>query len=113
MRVLVCGSRDWGDGLAIYRRLCDLPGGSVVVHGGARGADATAGKAADILGYDVEVFPADWDRYGKRAGFLRNVAMLETGPGLVLAFQSNNSRGTQHTINEARKRGIPVEVHAQ
>jgi hypothetical protein len=36
--------------------------------------------------------------------------MLDTGPDLVLAFQRNGSRGTQHTIDEARARGIPVEV---
>ena len=55
-------------------------------------------------------FPADWDTYGKQAGFIRNIQMLDEKPDLVIAFQKNASRGTQHTINEARKRGIPVEV---
>jgi hypothetical protein len=39
--------------------------------------------------------------------------MLDTKPDLVLAFQRDGSRGTQHTIDEARKRGIPVEVHVE
>lgn len=41
----------------------------------------------------------------------RNLAMLDEKPDLVIAFQINGSAGTQHTIDQARKRGIPVEVH--
>lgn len=50
-----------------------------------------------------------WDLYRKRAGFLRNCAMLDLEPDLVIAF-TTGSPGTQLTINEARKRGISVEV---
>lgn len=114
VRVLVCGSRDWEDEDEIADVLADLIAGApvTIVHGGARGADYIAGKIAEFYGYAVEVFPADWERYGKRAGFIRNVAMLDTRPDRVVAFQRNGSRGTQHTIDEARKRGIPVDVHS-
>jgi hypothetical protein len=119
MRVLVTGSRDWGDGPAIWRRLSALPGeheSITVVHGAAsrkvngseESADMLADAAACTLGFSVERFPANWKHYGKAAGYIRNLAMLDTAPGLVLAFQRNGSRGTQHTIDEAR--GIPVEV---
>lgn len=110
----MCGSRDWTDENAIGDRLSRL-GHEVgwhctIVHGAARGADRIAAEIALSLGFRVEDHPADWPRYGRRAGFLRNVQMLSTGIGLVLAFQRGGSRGTQHTIDEARKRGIPVEV---
>jgi hypothetical protein len=116
MRVLVCGSRDWTDWEAIGARLTDLElfdaaDRSVrLLHGAARGADELAARLGEGLGFEVVAYPADWERYGRRAGILRNLAMLDTRPDLVLAFQRNGSRGTQHTINEARKRGIPVEV---
>jgi hypothetical protein len=59
---------------------------------------------------EERAFPADWRGKGRRAGILRNLAMLDDEPDRVLAFQRNGSRGTQHTIDEARRRGIPVEV---
>jgi hypothetical protein len=110
LRVLVCGSRDWTDWRAIDTRVRALPNGSTVIHGAARGADLLAAGAAVRFGYGVQAFPANWKHYGKAAGCIRNLAMLDTGPDLVLAFQRNGSRGTQHTIDEARRRGIPVEV---
>ena len=111
MKVLVCGSRDWPSPRRIRDRLRDLPKGVTIMHGDARGADKQADVIARGYGMPVEVFPADWRGQGKRAGYLRNLAMLDQKPDLVLAFQRNGSRGTQHTIDEARKRGIPVEVY--
>jgi hypothetical protein len=59
MRVLVCGSRGWNYKKTIIDRLTRLPREAVVMHGGARGADALAGEIAEALGHRVEVFPAD------------------------------------------------------
>lgn len=55
-------------------------------------------------------FPADWEKYGKRAGPLRNEAMIAAGADLVLAFPLPGGKGTQHTIRLAREAGIPVRV---
>ena len=110
MKVLVCGSRTWERATQMYVRLAKLPPNTTIIHGDARGADRMAAALAESLGLRVVAFPADWDRHGKKAGFIRNIEMLEQGPELVLAFQVGNSKGTQHTINQARKRGIPVEV---
>jgi hypothetical protein len=118
LRVLVCGSRDWGEYDPISRRLGALPPGSVIVHGMAsrivRGRQVSADMIADTVAmamdFSVDRHPANWKHYGKAAGYIRNLAMLDTRPDLVLAFQRNGSRGTQHTIDEARRRGIPVEV---
>jgi hypothetical protein len=116
VRVLVCGSRDWTDYQAIRDRIRDLhdqhAGALEILHGDARGADEMADHVALMLNIDSLRFAADWKRYGRAAGPLRNRQMLDAKPHLVLAFQRNGSRGTQHTIDEARKRGIPVEVHA-
>lgn len=110
MRVLVCGSRDWQDIHAIRMRLIKLPPDAEIIHGGAPGADRTAGLLAADLGFTVREFPADWQTHGKRAGILRNLAMLDESPDLVIAFWNGESSGTRHTITEARKRNIEVEV---
>jgi hypothetical protein len=109
--ILVCGSRTWGDIHAIRMRLASLPPDSEIIHGAAPGADTIAGFLAEDFGFTVRSFPAQWDELGRRAGIVRNIAMLDECPGLVIAFQRGESRGTQHTITEARRRGIPVEVH--
>jgi hypothetical protein len=57
-----------------------------------------------------EIFPADWERYGKRAGPIRNAEMVKAGADVVLAFPLPGGRGTQHTIRLAREAGIPVKV---
>jgi hypothetical protein len=111
VRVLVCGSRDWNDQARIAARIVQLPEGTVVLHGTARGADIIAARYAEGLGYEVEHWPADWEKYGKRAGIVRNIDMLGSGVDLVIAFWDGKSRGTKHTFTEARRRGITVEVH--
>ena len=110
MMVLVCGSVEWQDWQPIQTALAMLPPGSIVMHGAARGADRIAGSIARKLGFEVRAYPALWRRYGRGAGLIRNAEMIALGPELVLAFQLNQSRGTQHTIDLARKAGIPVLV---
>ena len=111
MRVLVCGSRGWTDYDAILRRLAQIEEEhATIVHGAAVGADSMADRAAKTLNLTVERHPANWATYGKRAGFIRNEQMLATGVTLVVAFWDGQSRGTQHTIESARRRSIPVEV---
>jgi len=113
--VLVCGSRDWNDPDAIEDRLNALPHGVRLIVGGAKGADSMAER----WGYSnlrsgrcggVTVARANWHLHGKRAGIVRNLHMLDQEPYLVLAFWNGDSKGTAHTITEARVRGIPMEV---
>lgn len=116
MKVLVCGSRDWMAKPPIATRLALLAaeeGKMTLLHGGAKGADRLARNVGCELGFEVIGFPAQWQLHGKRAGIVRNNEMLDEKPDLVIAFQLNGSRGTQYTIDEARRRGIPVEVHSR
>ncbi len=61
-RVLVCGSRAWSDRAAVARMIDQLPVRSVVIVGGAKGADTLAEVAARAVGPQCEVYPADWGR---------------------------------------------------
>ena len=80
---------------------------SVVIHGGARGADQLAGAWAKERQVSYKTYPAQWDRYGKSAGFRRNEQMLNEGnPDLIIAFPGGN--GTAHMMRIARQRGYEV-----
>jgi hypothetical protein len=105
-RVIVCGGRDYSDKAAIYRALDGLESDAVIVHGGARGADRLAGEVAALQGRWQESFPANWAEHGKSAGPRRNIAMLEAGADLVIAFPGG--KGTAHMVKIARQAGVPV-----
>ena len=110
--VLICGDRNWSDASLIRRVVAELPAGTVVLAGAARGADALAASAAKALGYEVREFPADWKRFGNGAGVLRNRAMLDAHPDRVIAFHDDlqRSRGTRDCVEEAQRREIAVTV---
>lgn len=67
---------------------------------------------ATELGLDVVEVPANWTRYGKAAGPIRNDRMLKFKPHLVIAFHEDieSSRGTKDTVTKARNLGIQTEV---
>lgn len=112
MRVLVCGSRFWKDYAKIKARLLLLPKDCTIIEGGASGADLMARAVALEIGLDVVEVPANWTRYNKAAGPIRNDRMLKFKPHLVIAFHEDidSSRGTKDTVTKARNIGIPVEI---
>lgn len=114
MKLLVCGSRGWEDKNKIRQMILSLlPVGdasNLVIHGGARGADRLAGEVAWEHQIPTQVFKAEWEKYGKQAGVLRNEQMLkESKPDIVLAFLAcENSKGTEHMIKIAKEANVPV-----
>ena len=109
-RVLVCGGRDFRDGQFLYQMLDALHKSNpidVLIEGDARGADRLAGYWARKHHITNLKFPADWKRYGKAAGGIRNALMLAEGkPDLVVAFPGGN--GTRNMMNKAKDAGIEV-----
>ena len=83
---------------------------SEVVSGTARGVDLLGEQAAAMAGVPVKRFPADWDKYGKKAGYLRNMQMAEYAEAL-LAIWDGISAGTNHMINIAKTKGLRTYVH--
>lgn len=76
-----------------------------IVSGGARGADSLAEKYAKNRGYALIVKKADWDRYGKRAGYLRNEEMAEIAD-ICVGFVVNDSKGSTMMLKLCANRGI-------
>ena len=112
MRVLVCGGRDFNDAMTLGSWLGGIHkqrGITLLIEGGARGADFMAREFARGLGIPVQTFEADWSAHGKAAGPIRNQKMLDEGrPDLVVAFPTEGSVGTYDMIAKARKAGVEV-----
>jgi hypothetical protein len=49
---------------------------SVIISGTARGADQHGETIAKSIGIPIERYPADWNKYGKKAGYLRNIQIF-------------------------------------
>jgi SLOG family YspA-like protein len=108
--VLVCGGRDYRH-LGIVGGYLDLThrifGIRKIIQGGSTGADRLALEWA--LGHRIEheTYKAEWDKWGKSAGPIRNQKMIDDGkPTLVIAFPGGS--GTDDLVNRARRYKIPV-----
>lgn len=119
MKVLICGSRTVSSPDLIHRMVAALDQlhaatpVTQVIAGGARGADSIGAAWAKRHDLPLEVVPAQWDRHGRSAGFKRNLLMLDMAPDLVVAFVDkplSSSRGTAHTVENARARHIDTRI---
>jgi len=114
LKVIIAGSREFSD----YEQLvdsCDRFLSAVVgkrpvevVSGTARGADRLGERYARERGFGLAQFPAQWNKFGKSAGYKRNQQMAEYADALV-AFPVGESRGTRHMIRIARDTGLVVK----
>lgn len=130
-KVIVCGGRDYGwkfnsnrqkivnkeevDYLAkkldiLKFAVEELGRNLIVIQGEAQGADSWAKKWAEMNNVQTIDFPANWDEYGKKAGYIRNKQMLDEGePELVVAFKGG--KGTAMMIDIAKKADVPVREY--
>jgi len=118
VRILVTGSRSWGDAPSIYSRLDQafkVLGGDApvtLVHGACmQGADKLADdwakqRARDGWAITVERHPAEWGKYGRSAGPMRNQEMVNLGASVCLAFIRDASRGATGCASMASRAGI-------
>ena len=109
MRVIVCGGRDFDDRDSAFAALDRLHAETpitLVVHGGARGADTMAGEWAVARSISVEVYAADWQRHRRSAGPKRNQQMADAGADLCVAFPGG--KGTADMVRRATAAQITV-----
>lgn len=122
-RIIIAGGRDF-----IYRTLLEgyldkyienLSDNDkrriTIISGGARGADTLGERYAKAREYSLIQFPANWDKYGKRAGYIRNAemakyAVADGSYGVLFAFWDCESKGTENMIETAEKYGLEVHV---
>lgn len=109
MRVAVVGSRSFSDYNLLAAHLHRVKGVEMIVSGGARGADQLGERWARQHGIQIRIFKPDWQRHGKSAGVIRNREIVDNAD-MVIAFWDGQSKGTQHTVEIARKQGVAVQV---
>lgn len=107
MKLLVTGGRDFADE-AMVKRVLDVlhtkHSFTLLIHGDASGLDRLAGAWAKTAGIEVLACPADWKRHGRGAGPIRNKAMLDHKPELLVAFPGG--KGTADMVKQAEKAGL-------
>ncbi len=110
MRVAIVGSRKFRDYKLMLEYLTEINlGVTHIVSGGAKGADSLAERLAKDFAIPITIYYANWDKFGKRAGMIRNESIVNDCEAVV-AFPSPESRGTRGTISLAEKKGISVYV---
>lgn len=109
MRVAIVGCRDWRDTSVIRDLIERLPADTVVVSGHGGNVDLYAERAAKARGLQTLIFPADWKKYGRSAGPLRNATIVGNSD-YVIAPWDGKSHGTHDTIRKAESAGIPVQI---
>ena len=121
LRVIIAGSRDFDDYKYLSETLKSFikehpERDIIIVSGMARGADKLGEQFAIENNLAIRRFFAKWDKYGKSAGYIRNNEMLDfiqqpNCESAVIAFWDGTSKGTKHTIDNARKRDIQTYVY--
>lgn len=104
MKVIVAGSRSFCDYPRLSRVLATIPAIGEVVCGEARGADSLGRRWAEEHNIPVKSFPAQWDKYGRAAGPIRNREMGDYADYLV-AFWDGKSKGTKVMIDYMQQLG--------
>ena len=116
IKVIIAGTRDFNDYAFLKKNLDYFLQGInpnneeiEIVSGNARGADKLGERYAKEHNLPVKLFRANWDKYGKRAGYLRNQEMANYSD-MLIAFWDEKSKGTKHMIDIAKKQSLTVIV---
>lgn len=106
LKVIIAGSRDFNN-YEMLENLVDMylqrysPDQIEIVSGGARGADRLGERYARSRGIALKVIPADWNAYGRSAGYRRNEEMAQYATHCIV-FWDGKSRGSGHMIDLAK-----------
>lgn len=114
-RTVICKSRDFSDYHVAMEYIFEClekegnPSEIVVLSGGCRGSDSLGEFFAKKYGYTVEKHNANWKKYGRAAGPIRNREMAMRAD-IVICFWDGNSRGTKTMIDYAEKENKKVYI---
>ena len=113
MKVIVAGSRSITRLTLVSKAIADSDFEvTEIVSGCARGVDRLGEQWANYNDIPIHYFPADWDQYGKSAGYRRNEEMAEYADALVAVYDGF-SLGTQHMIQLANTHHLKVYVQTK
>jgi hypothetical protein len=112
-RVIIAGGRDFEDYTFLQEKCTKVLTSKlprvIIISGCAKGADKLGEVFAAYNNLEVERFPADWDKFGKSAGHVRNRQMADVSDALI-AFWDGRSKGTGGMVMTMRKLEKPVRI---
>jgi hypothetical protein len=118
LKIIIAGGRDFEDynflkfhaDIFVNDLKKEFPDAVIqIVSGGAKGVDSLGERFAEENGYDKVIFKADWSKYRRAAGPIRNAEMASWSTHL-LSFWNGTSKGTKSMINLAKKENCVVRV---
>ena len=116
IKVIIAGTRDFDNYELLKLKMDNILAGKVrnneeiiIISGTARGADKLGERYAREKGYKIERYPANWDKHGKRAGYIRNEQMAKVADACV-CFWDEQSKGTKHMIDLAKQYKLALRV---
>jgi hypothetical protein len=110
MKVIIAGGREINDYELVLKAVLNAGFDiTAVVSGGAPGVDALGERFAEETGLQLFKFPAEWNKYGRAAGPIRNKVMADFADALI-AVWDGKSTGTKNMIEQATKNGLTVHV---
>ena len=116
IKVIIAGTRDFKNYELLKQKMDKILANRVknneeiiIISGTARGADKLGERYAREKGYKIERYPANWDKYGKRAGYIRNEQMAKVADACV-CFWDEQSKGTKHMIDLAKQYKLALRV---
>lgn len=111
-KVVVAGSRNFNNYNLLKEKLDFLLQNKKnieIVSGTARGADTLGERYAKERGYSLKRFPANWEKHGRKAGYIRNKEMRDYADAVVV-FWDGESRGTKHMIDLSKEKNLPIKI---
>lgn len=114
MKIIVAGSREFSDYEYVKKMLrrhlgYDPLAARTIISGTARGADRLGERFALEHNLELIKMPAEWDKHGRSAGYIRNTEMAAIADECYV-FWDGKSRGSKHMIDIALDKGIPVHI---
>jgi hypothetical protein len=116
MKIAVVGSRNFNDKSKLFdildtleQQVKDFDQIDLIVSGGATGADQLAEEYAKEKGIKTDIYLPQYNLYGRGAALKRNLQIIDAAD-IVVAFWDGKSPGTNHTINESKKREKEVLI---
>lgn len=111
-KIIIAGSRtfeNYTEARNILNSYLNKNFNYVIISGKCRGADKLGEKYAKEKGFEIIEFPADWEKFGKKAGPIRNEAMIKECDE-VFIFWDGRSRGTKNLIELAKRFGKTLKA---
>lgn len=112
MKVIIAGGRDFNNYELLFKKCENILSKQKeveIVSGTANGADKLGEKYAKEKGFKIKLFPADWEKYKKAAGYIRNKQMADYADSLI-AFWDGKSKGTKHMIDLAEEYNLNIRI---